>query len=53
MLNLAGSDEDVVLAIRRHVAGPLLWDEAIQYVFVFSGKHKLTRVDVFPVYTSL
>lgn len=46
-------DEEVVLAIRRHGAGSLLWDEAIQYVFVFSEKHKLTRVDVFSVYTSL
>ena len=42
----------VIGAIRRRTARALLWEEAIELVFVFNGNHQLVRADVFPVYTS-
>jgi hypothetical protein len=44
--------QNVIAAIKRHVAGSLVWDEAIQIVFVFNEKHELTKLDLIPVYTS-
>jgi hypothetical protein len=44
--------QNVIAAIKRHVARSLMWDEALQIVFVFNEKHELTKFDVMPVYTS-
>ena len=45
-------NQNVIAAIQRHVARSLLWDEAVQFVFVFNESHELTKFDVMPVYTS-
>jgi len=54
-MRISGHDygnQTVIAAIKRHVAGSLMWDEAVEFIFVFNEKHELTKFDVMPVYTS-
>jgi hypothetical protein len=54
-MRISGHDYDnqnVITALKRDVASSLLWDEAVEFVFVFNEKHELTKFDVMPVYTA-
>ena len=44
---------NVIVAIKRNTRGSLLQTESIQLVLVFNDNNKLSRFDVFPVYTGL
>jgi hypothetical protein len=47
------SNQNVVVAVKRHTRVWLLQDEAIYLVFVFNDRDELVRWDVFPIYTGL
>jgi uncharacterized protein YheU (UPF0270 family) len=54
-MRISGHDygnQNVITALKRHVASSLLWDEAVEFVFVFNEKHELAKFDVMPVFTS-